>query len=1008
MSPYSQTDRWMKLSTPLGEDALLLARMEGHEEISRLFRFRLDLLADVERTIAFEDLLGKPVSIAISTPESPTRHVHGIVRELSRTGRDESFTRFTAEVVPRFWRLTKRVRSRIFQRMSVPEILEKVLAGLAFDISGLHGQYPAHNYCVQYRESDFAFASRLMEEEGLYYFFEHSADGHVMVVRDFSYDCAPLREAATVAFDDGVGAGGTRPNGRITEWIKTQQLTAGQSTQGDFCFAMPASPIEAVSSVTEEVRVGEVEHLLDLPGAEELDLCDFPGDYAHRFDGIDAGGKEQSDAYEELEPEVRHAAKLRIEREAADAVTIRGVGRRGDFTPGHKFTLAEHFDGAGDYLITRVEHLLTDETYRSDSGGGDSRAAYENRFECMPVDVNVPYRPALTTPQPVVGGTQTATVVGMPDEEIWTDKYGRVKVRFHWDREDVADADRSAWVRVCQPWAGENWGMIVIPRVGQEVVVDFLEGNPDCPIIVGSVYNDKRMPPFELPAHRTRTAIKTDNKRSDDPSDFSGLTFEDDDGSEEMQLQSQRNMVVNVKQDHAMNVARQNVQHTGAVRFTSVGSFPIPNLFSGSGSGAGDEVLNEAQWAWAFAKSRFGQDYATKIGVDAIKGIGVAANSVFGHFSVTAVDPIALTTDFLPIIPSSLAAIIAGPLSLIVPSGHGEQFIGKTISKRYGAHLRVQRGPCYEFFSSTETTKFPAKLLVAAPPALTLVVALAESLITQFTGKNEDVLAAMNLGLLGVNTIIKKKIKTLEHAQVALIAGALNLQSGMAMDVLRLLQTPVSGRTGSTAKLLKDLIEKYVKGAVDDAKFMQGEPTGGRAAKQALVDGPYSVKASGGIELATYDGLASGDARLNLEGKNALLSAKELCSLHSGGSVVQVQPDDISVYGGLSGTVKLGAGFSVPRVDASCSAKLEADALTLAVGQSPMPAKVEIKEDGITLSLGAPGVGPAVALSSSSIELKVGTSMISIDASEVRIKGPIVSLEGQGGVMVQGPIVNIK
>jgi type VI secretion system secreted protein VgrG len=546
MATYIQADRPLAVWTPLGPNALLLVGFSGHEAISRLFSFQLDLLAENDTRVSFEGLLGQRATVRLGLSEGEDRYVSGICSRISQGSRDETFTAFRMEVVPEFWFLTRIAQSRIFQQKTIPEILREVLAGLAVDYQ-LTGQYERRDYCVQYRETDFNFASRLMEEEGIFYFFKHTRLGHRMVVADSPSSFPEI--LAPVIFDEF--AGGNREEDRVYAWEKTQELRSGKVTLWDHCFELPHKHLEAQKLLQESVPVGTVTHKLKISNGEKLELYDYPGEYAQRFDGVNPGGGDRPADVQKLFTDNQRTATIRMQEEAVPGLMIQGASSIRDFTCGSRFTLQRHFDADGPYVLTGVHHAarLTDD-YRS--GGGGDGWSYSNSFTCIPAAL--PYRPARMTPKPFVQGTQTAVVVGPPSEEIFTDKYGRVKVQFHWDRQGQNNADSSCWVRVAQVWAGRRWGASFWPRIGQEVVVTFEEGDPDRPIIIGSVYNADQMPPYlgqgpdgKHPNDNKLTGVKSNSTKGG--SGYNEWRFDDTKGQEQFFLHAQRNMDVRVLND---------------------------------------------------------------------------------------------------------------------------------------------------------------------------------------------------------------------------------------------------------------------------------------------------------------------------------------------------------------------------------------------------------------------------------------------------------------------------
>jgi len=494
-------NRPFRLTTPLGPDKLLPVEFSGTEEVSKLFEFRLSMLAENATKIEFDKIIGQKIAVEIDMPGHKTRYFHGICNSFAEGRRDASFTRYKMEIVPQFWLLTRRTQCRIFQQINVPDILKQVLKG--FDVKyELHGKYLERDYCVQYRESDFSFASRLMEEEGIYYYFQHDKNGHTQVIADTPQGHADVPDFPKAIFDEA--RGGNRDDMRVTDWEKVQELRSGKVTLWDNCFELPQQPLEAQKTIHEAVPVGKVTHKLKVADNDKLELYDYPGAYAQRFDGVDPGGGDRAGDLKKIFEDNTRVAKLRVEQEATESLEIRGTSNCRQFTAGQKFTLERHFNADGAYVLTGVTHTAKmGADYRT--GEGDI-LSYENQFTCIPVAL--PFRPSLVMPKPTVAGTQTATVVGPAGEIITCDKYGRVKVQFHWDRHGKKDAKSSCWVRVSQNWGGANWGGMFIPHHGQEVIVDFEEGDPDRPLIIGRVYNAETMPPLELPANKSKSAIR--------------------------------------------------------------------------------------------------------------------------------------------------------------------------------------------------------------------------------------------------------------------------------------------------------------------------------------------------------------------------------------------------------------------------------------------------------------------------------------------------------------------
>ena len=537
----------MTVSTPLGADKLLLMGFEGTEEISQLFSFRLDLIATNDTKIEFDKLLGQELTVTMQiqnedpqSTDAKVRYFRGICRRFEQGNRGKEFTSYRAEIVPQFWFTTRIARSRIFQQITVPDILKKVLVGLKVDYN-LQGTFEKREYCVQYRETDFNFACRLMEEEGIFYFFKHTKDALEMVVANTAAAHVNVSGVTKVRWD--VEEGKHRELRHVHDWVKRQEVRSGKFSLRDQSFQRPDDNFESKKNTLGSVSVGTVTHKLEVGGNDKFELYDYPGEFSQRFDGIDKGGGEQAGELGKISTDGTRTVELRMQAETLAGLLIEGNSNCNQFTSGHKFTLEKHFDAEGGYILTSVHHIAHGgNKYRS---GDDSEFVYSNSFTCIPDAL--PFRPQRTTPKPCIMGAQTAVVVGPAGEEIFTDKYGRVKVQFPWDREGKADANSSCWLRVGTSWAGKQWGAIQIPRIGHEVIVQFLEGDPDAPIIIGSVYNAASMPPYKLPDEKTKSTIKSLSSKGGDG--FNEMRFEDKKGSEQVFIHAENDLDIRVKND---------------------------------------------------------------------------------------------------------------------------------------------------------------------------------------------------------------------------------------------------------------------------------------------------------------------------------------------------------------------------------------------------------------------------------------------------------------------------
>lgn len=533
MPQPTQANRRIAVETPLGKDVLILTGFSGQEEMSRLFSYRLNMVS-LRDAIAATDLVGKNISFSAVLPDGSPRHFNGFVSRLWGGGLARDLRTYQVEVVPWLWFLTRTADCRIFQKKTVPQIVEQVFQDLGFkdyDTSKLKGSFPEWEYCVQYRETDFNFVSRLMEQEGIFYFFEHRQGKHTLVLGNQTGAYRDLPESK-VEFRQLTG--GHFGKGALTSWEHQYEFCTGKWAQTDYNFETPSTDL-----------MTKTNSMVKLPGIDKYEVYDYPGEYANKSDGA-------------------ADTKLRMEQEETSFDVAHGVGNCYSFAPGGKFTLTKHPSKAEEgknYVVTSVQHAASQpiEVF-STAGGGGAGEEYHNAFTCIPA--SIVFRPARITPKPIISGAQTAVVVGPAGEEIHCDKYGRVKVQFHWDREGKKDEKSSLFVRVAHSVAGKKWGFVSIPRIGQEVVVHFLEGDPDRPLIVGSVYNNDQMPHYDLPAEQTKSYIKTNSSKGGDG--FNELRVEDKAGKEQIFVHAQRNMDVRVKNDSLEQILNNRHQIIGS------------------------------------------------------------------------------------------------------------------------------------------------------------------------------------------------------------------------------------------------------------------------------------------------------------------------------------------------------------------------------------------------------------------------------------------------------------
>ncbi len=528
---FSQVERILAENTTLGVTELLLERFSGAETLSQPFEFKLTMLS-TNFSVDIKSLLRTSVTITLIMADGTSRYFNAIFSTITQAkagadtkiksqaggigNPDEELAVYEAIVVPKLWLLSLDCDCKIFQTMTVQAIVEKVLQdkGVTDFSFRLNGSYTAREYCVQYRESSLDFISRLLEEEGIFYFFEHTDTKHTLVFSDKSSVLPVCPDQATAEYSyDGDGWVGEGIEG-VASLERIESAYTGKAALTDYYFETPSLSLMSTLADSNE------------------EAYDYPGEYTTKSDG-------------------QRYVQTRLEEREALQFVVNGSSRCRAFRPAVCFKLKGHFrkDTNQDYFLTSVIHDSFDSTYRQNQ---EKSHYYKNTFTAIPK--SVPYRPPRDTPRPTVQGLQPAVVVGKSGEEIWVDKYGRVKVQFFWDRVGKKNENSSCWVRVSQVWAGKNWGWITIPRIGQEVIVDFLEGDPDRPIIVGRVYNAEQMPPWDLPANQTQSGILTRSSKGGTGDNANFIQFEDKTDSEQINVWAQKDMNTTVEHNDTQHV----------------------------------------------------------------------------------------------------------------------------------------------------------------------------------------------------------------------------------------------------------------------------------------------------------------------------------------------------------------------------------------------------------------------------------------------------------------------
>jgi len=515
----TQKHREVAIETTLGEDVLLLISFSGTEQLGRLFEYKLELASE-DYQIKPESIVGENVSIRLNLGDKDVRYFNGHVSHFTQLTSSGQLARYRATVVPWFWFLTRTADCRIFQEKTVPDIIEQIFRDRGFTNNydkRLSCEYRKLEYCVQYRETDFNFISRLMEQEGIYYYFEHENGKHSLVMADSHSAHKPYSNFNKLTYHPSDK--GPTTEECISDWFVETHLQPGSYAINDFYFKKPQTPLFAKSNASGSADQGGSKN--------SYEIYDYPGDYTTYNDGTE------------------YARKRIEELQAKYQVAIANSDSRGICT-GYLFELSDHplADQNQEYLITSANYKI-----QGDDIFSAGAAASECIFSCSftAIKSSKAFRSPRITPKPTISGPQTAFVVGPAADEICTDEFGRVKVKFHWDRYSKADENSSCWIRVAQVWAGKKWGAMYIPRIGQEVIVEFIEGDPDRPIITGRVYNAKAMPPYDPKNNPTMSTIKSNSSKGGEG--FNEIRFEDKKGEEQIFIHGENNMDVRVEKD---------------------------------------------------------------------------------------------------------------------------------------------------------------------------------------------------------------------------------------------------------------------------------------------------------------------------------------------------------------------------------------------------------------------------------------------------------------------------
>ncbi|MYZ50333.1 type VI secretion system Vgr family protein [Propylenella binzhouense] len=527
-----QAGRAGELDTPLGQDVLVLTRFSGTEALSELFEYRVDALCTQE-DVSFDDILGKHCSVGLSAVGNRDRWFDGILTEVEGLGDTIEGPMYRLVLRPWFWLLSRRTNSLIFHEQTAPDIIAAIFSahgGLAEFESLLSKGYPELEYCVQYQESDMAFVSRLMERHGISFHFRHERGRHTLVMGDSLSSYAAVAGSKRPYYPPSGNY--RRSEEHFSRWSPERRFTTGKVTLNDYDFKKPSADLEAEKTGDAGYEHGQLESYV------------YPGNYVSEGDG---------ETY----------AQVRLDMERAADTRFYAVGDCATCYPGALVTLEKHPNAAlnVEYLVLRCRHTYYAEAYRS-GGAAESDEPYQGEYEFMPSSRN--YAPPNVTARPRIPGPQTAKVVG--EGEIDCDEHGRILVRFHWDR----NQDQSMRCRLAQVWAGKQWGGIFIPRVGMEVVVEFLEGDPDSPLVIGCVYNGDNKPPYPLPGEKNTAGWKSNSTTGG--GGYNEIAFIDTKGQEVLRVHAERDLTTAVGRDEQRTIGRNRSGTVGANDSLHVGA----------------------------------------------------------------------------------------------------------------------------------------------------------------------------------------------------------------------------------------------------------------------------------------------------------------------------------------------------------------------------------------------------------------------------------------------------
>jgi type VI secretion system secreted protein VgrG len=674
MSGPSQALRQIAISTPLGDDVLSVRRCSIREEISRLFRIDLDLISK-KSDINFDDIIGKNVTLRLELDDQ-TRYFNGFISRFVQTRTERSYSVYRATVVPWLWFLTRTSDCRIFQQsmeeppdeMTVPGMILKLFKDFGFETlvsdEGLSESYREWEFCVQYRETAFNFVSRLMEQEGIAYYFKHENGKHTMMLTDSINAHTPFESYDTVPYHPHEQ--GSQDKEAITDWVVEKELQPGVFAHNDYDFENPRQAKQ--KALVTQSTINRAHELA------EFQIYDYPGEFVQHGEG-------------------ESLAKLRIQELQVRHETLRGQATALGLCAGSTFSLEDHprDDQNREYLLTSVSYEIDAGEFET-SRGASGKQNWSCNLTAIPS--SQPFRPARITPKPLIQGVQTALVVGPSGDEIHTDDKARVKVQFHWDRYGNHDENSSCWIRVSQPWAGKGWGSQATPRIDQEVIVEFLEGDPDRPIITGRVYNGDQTPPY-ADGQGVVAGMKSQTHQG---SGFNEMSMDDTAGSEKITVHAQFDMNTTVENNQT-DVVHNNREATvdvddketiGSNQKISVGADQETSITANQKLTVGADQTNKIS---ANQKTDVGGKVDTTIGGKETVNVGADQSITVGagrKVSVSAADELTVGASLK--INASGAIEISSGASIKLSAGAGSIEIGPGGVKINGPVVEVTGG----------------------------------------------------------------------------------------------------------------------------------------------------------------------------------------------------------------------------------------------------------------------------------------------------------------------------